>query len=268
MGRTAWTILPPVPSQKVADAYDALAADYDRLVEEDFWMRQLLWGRYLRLFPPGSRVLDVACGTGLDTLFLAHAGMEAAGIDASPGMIGQLRAKAGRRELRIEARVGDAADLSAWPDGSFDGIVSAFAGLNTMDLERFAAEAERVLRPGGRLVLHLLAPAGLWAVLRPLARLRWREARDATRRRELTAEIAGAPIHLALHPPLETWRRWFGAFRLRRAWSLGFLWPRSANAWLPVPLRRALGRVEPVLGGLPFLREAGRFFVLELEKGP
>ena len=257
-----------MPFQKVADAYDALAADYDRLVDEDFWMRQLLWDRYLRLFPPGSRVLDVACGTGLDTLFLARSGMETAGIDASPGMIGQLRAKAGRAGLAVDARVGDGADLSPWPDGSFDGIVSAFAGLNTMDLERFAAEAERVLRPGGRMVLHVLAPAGVWSLARPLVRLRWREARAMARRRELTTEIAGSPIRLILLPPLDTYKRWFARrFTLRRAWSLGFLWPRSANGWLPLPLRRLLGRIEPALGGLPWVRRAGRFFVLEMEKG-
>lgn len=256
-----------MPSQKVAEAYDALAADYDRLVEEDFWMRQLLWKRYLRLFPPGSRVLDVACGTGLDTLFLARAGMEASGIDASPGMIAELRAKAARAGLAIDARVGDAADLSAWPGGAFDGIVSAFAGLNTMDLERFAAEAERVLRPGGRMVLHVLAPAGCWAILRPLVRLRWREARELARRRELTTEISGSSMRLALLPPLDTYRRWFAQeFALRRAGSLGLLWPRRANAWLPRRLRRALGEIEPALGFLPVLRNAGRFSVLELEK--
>ncbi|HYU32821.1 MAG TPA: class I SAM-dependent methyltransferase [Thermoanaerobaculia bacterium] len=256
-----------MPSQKVADAYDALAADYDQLVEEDFWMRQLLWKRYLRLFPPGSQVLDVACGTGLDTLFLARAGMKAAGIDASAGMVEQLRTKAAHEGLAIEARVGDASDLSAWPDGSFDGIVSAFAGLNTVDLERFSAEADRVLRPGGRMVLHLLAPAGVWSLVRPLTRLRWREAWLTARRRELTTEIAGSSVHLTLLPPLETYERGFaGAFTLRRAWSLGFLWPRSANRWLPLPLRRLLGRIEPILGGLLLLRRAGRFFVLELEK--
>lgn len=257
-----------MPSQKAADAYDALAADYDRLVEEDFWMRQLLWDRYLRTFPPGSRVLDVACGTGLDTLFLARAGMITAGIDASPGMVEQLRAKAERAGLSIETRVGDATELSAWPDGAFDGIVSAFAGLNTMDLERFAAEAERVLRHGGRMLLHVLAPAGVWSIARPLVRLRWREAREMARRRELTTEIAGSPVHLTLLPPLDTYQRWFaGRFTLRRAWSIGFLWPRRANALLPPPLRRLLGGIEPVLGGLPLLRDAGRFFVLELEKG-
>ena len=255
------------PERRLADAYDALAADYDRLVEEDFWMRQLLWARYLRLFSLGSRVLDVACGTGLDTLFLARAGMEMAGIDASPGMVGQLHAKAGREGLRVDVRVGDAADLSAWADGAFDGIVSAFAGLNTVDLERFAAEAERVLRPGGRMVLHLLAPGGVWPLLRHLARLHLIEAWKVAGRRELVTEISGRPIRLSLLPPRETYRRWFSrAFTLERAYSLGFLWPRSANSRLPGHVRRALGGLEPGLGGLPFLRGAGRFFVLELQK--
>jgi SAM-dependent methyltransferase len=253
--------------RRVAGAYDALAAEYDRLVEEDFWMRQILWARYLQTFHPGERLLDVACGTGLDTLFLARSGLEMAGIDASPGMIGQLQAKAEREGLRIDARVGDAADLSVWPGASLDGLISAFAGLNTVDLERFAAEADRVLRPGGRMVLHLLAPAGVWACLRPLARLRWSEARAVAGRRELEAEISGQRVRHELRPPLETWKTWFAPrFALRRTYALGFLWPRSANARLPCPLRRVLGGIEPRLGSLPGVRGAGRFFVLELEK--
>jgi SAM-dependent methyltransferase len=250
----------------VAGAYDALAADYDGLVAEDFWMRQVLWARYLALFRPGERVLDAACGTGLDTLYLARQGFRMAGIDASPGMIARLRDKAEREGLAIDARVGDAADLGAWPGGSFDGIVSAFAGLNTTDLPGFAAEAARVLRPGGHAVLHLLAPAGLWSRLRPLARLRWREAREVARRRERAVTLSGETIRHTLLPSAEASRAFAADFRLRRAYALGFLWPQSANAWLPGAARRALGRLEPVLGGLPGLRGAGRFFVLELTR--
>jgi ubiquinone/menaquinone biosynthesis C-methylase UbiE len=256
------------PSQ-VAAAYDTLAVDYDRLVEEDFWMRQLLWGRYLDLFHSGEQVLDVACGTGLDTLFLARHGIAMTGIDASPGMISQLREKAERAGLRVEACVGDAADLSVsseWPTGSFDGILSAFAGLNTVDLERFAADAARLLRPGGRLIVHLLAPAGLWSRLRLLARLRIVQAQKLAHRRALEVSIGGHAVPHALPAPEETYRRWFAAhFRLRRSYALGFLWPQSANAVLPGHVRHLLGRLEPRLGALPLLRGAGRFFVLEME---
>jgi SAM-dependent methyltransferase len=251
---------------KVGAAYDAVAEGYDRLVEEDFWMRQLLWGRYLDLFHPGEQLLDVACGTGLDTLFLARHGLHVTGIDASPGMIARLREKAAREGLAVEARVGDAADLSAWPAGSFDGILSAFAGLNTVDLDRFAADAARLLRPGGRLIVHLLAPAGLWARLRLLARLRIGQARKLAGRRDLEVTIAGHKVRHALPSPHEAYERWFAPrFKLRRCYALGFLWPQSANAVLPGHVRHLLGRLEPRLGALPVLRGAGRFFVLEME---
>jgi SAM-dependent methyltransferase len=250
---------------EVAAAYDSLAADYDRLVEEDFWMRQLLWRRYLDLFHSGDRVLDVACGTGLDTLFLAQHEIAITGIDASPGMIAQLRSKAERAGLQIEARVGDAADLSAWPAGSFDGILSAFAGLNTVDLERFAADAARLLRPGGRLIVHLLAPAGVWSRLRLVSRLRLGQARKLADRRDRDVPIGGHTVHHALPSPQETYQRWFAPhFELRRCYALGFLWPQSANALLPGHVRHLLGRLEPHLGALPLLRGAGRFFVLEM----
>jgi hypothetical protein len=117
------------------------------------------------------------------------------------------------------------------------------------------------------MVLHMLAPAGIWDLFRPLIRLRWREAWQMAHRRERTTDISGAPVHLHLLPPLDTYRRWFGrGFALQRAYSLGFLWPRRANATLPTPVRRVLGGIEPALGVLPVLRGAGRFAVLELEK--
>ncbi len=56
-------------------------------------MRNLLWERYARLFRPGDAVLDVGCGTGIDALFLARSAVRVVGIDASPSMIAQARAR-------------------------------------------------------------------------------------------------------------------------------------------------------------------------------
>src|SRR5215510_9906391 len=93
----------------VAAAYDTIAEQYDCLVAEDFWMRRVLWAHYMRVFRPGEHVLDVACGTGLDALFLAEHGIHMTGMDISAQMIAQLQAKAKRHGLanQIEVHVDD-----------------------------------------------------------------------------------------------------------------------------------------------------------------
>ena len=83
-------------------------------------------------------------------------------IDASPGMIQQVKRKALAESLTIDARVGGLGEL---PAASFDGIISAFAALNTVaDLRAFSEEAHRVLRPGGRALLFVPAFMFLWGV--------------------------------------------------------------------------------------------------------
>ena len=99
--------------EDLSRAYTTIASDYDRLVEGDAWMRQVLWDRYLQLFPAGERVLDVGCGTGADAIFLAQQGRLVTGIDISPGMIDQLHTRAEQTGLadRVNARVLDLTDL-------------------------------------------------------------------------------------------------------------------------------------------------------------
>lgn len=248
--------------------YDRIAAGYDRMVERDLWMRQALWRHYCRLFAPGDSVLDIACGTGLDTLFLARHGLRMTGIDASPGMIAELRGKAAKLGIAIDSRVATAHDLHGWPDRSFCGIISGFAGLNTiLDVPSFAAEASRLLEARGRLVAHMLAPPDIWTFLELLTRGRWRAARASRRCRERTIVVAGAPMRHILLPARETYERFFAShFRLRGCYSLGFLWPDHWTAQVPPVLASWGGRVEARAGKLrPFLNW-GRFFVLDLEK--
>jgi ubiquinone/menaquinone biosynthesis C-methylase UbiE len=274
---------PESPGQ-VAAAYDGIAAGYDRLVAEDGWMRERLWEHYLRVFRPGDRILDVACGTGLDTLHLAAHGRRVTGVDLSPGMVEELLRKAARQDLggRLEAHVGDAAaldglaDREGWPAGAFDGIVSSFAGLNTADLPRFAATAARLVRPHGRVVLHLLAPAGIWERLRLALRGHPLRARRLAQRRELTVTISGRAVRHALLPAAELYRRHFAAaFALRRRYGLGWLWPRRLGGRFgrlrPAALRSVagwLGRFDAAAGRFPPCRGWGRFYVLDLERRP
>src|SRR5947199_3034861 len=143
--------MPSSRNANIGAAYDSIAHNYDALMQPDMRMREALWRHYSQIFRPGDRVLDFGCGTGTDAMYLAHRGVRVTGIDASMSMISQLLRKAGLERIAIEAQVGALADLQFLASGSFTGIVSAFAALNTVpDLSYFAKEAHRLLRPGGR----------------------------------------------------------------------------------------------------------------------
>jgi demethylmenaquinone methyltransferase/2-methoxy-6-polyprenyl-1,4-benzoquinol methylase len=97
---------------------------------------------------PGSRVLDVATGTGDLAIELASRGCEVVGSDFSEGMLDRARAKA--PELRWEQ-----ADALALPygDDEFDAATVGFGARNFSDLDRGLSEMARVVRPGGRVVV-------------------------------------------------------------------------------------------------------------------
>ncbi len=132
----------------VEDMFDAIAPRYDALnriltMRMDVgWRKKTV--RSLGL-PPGSVVLDLACGTGDLCRVLEDAGYRAVGVDRSAGMLAAARTS-------VPLVRGDALALPA-ADGSVDGIVCGFALRNVLGLDLFFAECARVLRPGGRVAL-------------------------------------------------------------------------------------------------------------------
>jgi len=136
---------------RVRAMFDGIAPRYDlvnRLITlgmDQHWRRRTV--RALGL-PPGSAVLDLACGTGALGVLATGAGYRVVGADMSPGMLAGTRA----RRARLPAALADAAALP-FATASFDGLVCGFALRNFTDLGASLAEAARVLRPGGRICL-------------------------------------------------------------------------------------------------------------------
>ena len=94
-----------------------------------------------------ERVLDIGCGTGEATLFLARefpmAGVR--GVDLSEEMVRRATRKVGLDpSARVSFRVGDGSDLP-WPEDSFDLVVQ-------VNVPLFPREVARVLRRGGEFV--------------------------------------------------------------------------------------------------------------------
>jgi ubiquinone/menaquinone biosynthesis C-methylase UbiE len=111
--------------------------------------------------PDGARVLEIGCGPGHLSIRLARHGFEVTGVDLDPAMITRARANADRPGNGDQRRplflVGDVASL-AFPDGSFDLIVSTLSMHHWADPTAGLAEIGRVLRPGGRALIWDFRP--------------------------------------------------------------------------------------------------------------
>ncbi|MCZ9352492.1 class I SAM-dependent methyltransferase [Streptomyces mutabilis] len=160
--------------------WDALAADFDD--EPDHGLRdpevRRAWAARLRSWLPErpGDLLDLGCGTGSLSLLASEQGHRVTGVDLSPAMLGQARAKlAGRDAVFL---TGDAA---APPVGGqrFDAVLVRHVLWALPDPARALRHWRELLRPGGRLVLvegvwGTVAPVGipaarLTALLAPLA---------------------------------------------------------------------------------------------------
>jgi demethylmenaquinone methyltransferase/2-methoxy-6-polyprenyl-1,4-benzoquinol methylase len=103
--------------------------------------------------PPGSKVLDLCCGTGDQALALRRRGARVAAADFCVPMLALARHKFARTESpRPGALAADALALP-FPERHFQGATVSFGLRNVADLDAALRQLAGVLRPGGRLVV-------------------------------------------------------------------------------------------------------------------
>lgn len=108
---------------------------------------------------PGSKVLDVACGTGNLALPAARLGADVTGVDIAPNLVEQARANAAREGLKAQFDEGDAEALS-YGDASFDAVITMFGVMFAPRPELVASELLRVTKPGGLIAMANWTPTG------------------------------------------------------------------------------------------------------------
>jgi len=105
----------------------------------------------------GQRVLDLGCGTGRHTLWLAEQGAQVVGLDFSIGMLQQAQLKPGAVGVRFLRH--DLHEPLPLASQQFELVVSSLVLEHLANLDQFFAEAYRVLHPGGYAVISAMHPA-------------------------------------------------------------------------------------------------------------
>jgi len=109
-----------------------------------------------KAFPAPGRLLDMGCGTGRLCLQFAAKGYECVGVDLSDEMLAKARDAA--RGVAIQFLKANLVDLAELPGSSFDYAACLFSTLGMVrgaeNRAKVVASAFRLLKPGGRFVLH------------------------------------------------------------------------------------------------------------------
>jgi demethylmenaquinone methyltransferase / 2-methoxy-6-polyprenyl-1,4-benzoquinol methylase len=141
------------------DLFAPLAGDYERwsrllsFGQDPLWRRSMVEGLGLA---PGSRVLDVAAGTGEVTRLLSARGFRVASLDQSREMLSQAAARGATAVL-------GRAEALPFPDGAFDGLTFTYLLRYVEDPAACLRELARVVRPGGVVgMVEFGRPKGFW----------------------------------------------------------------------------------------------------------
>lgn len=112
--------------------------------------------------PPGS-ALDVGCGTGDTSIYLAQHGWKVTGIDFVPRAVQKARGKAAAAGVSVDFRQGDATRLSSEGVGSGFGLIvdqGCLHGMSAADRDSYTRELAKVAAPDARLLLVEFTPSG------------------------------------------------------------------------------------------------------------
>ena len=143
------------------ELFAPLGPRYDRMGALLSFGQDPRWRRFMveRLPRDGGQVLDVATGTGLVAEALLARGFRVTGLDQSPGMLANARARFDDRVELVEA----SADALPFPDASFDHLTFTYLLRYVDEPGATLAELARVVRPGGTVAMvEFGLPRGIW----------------------------------------------------------------------------------------------------------
>jgi len=254
------------------EAFDSVAADYDgprgnNVLIQD--MRAEMWRWLDSTFAPGSRLIDLGCGTGLDAIRLAKQGHYVTATDWSPRMIERTADRAAREAV--------SANVQAIPVGAhelhhidgrnlFDGAYSNLGPLNCVpDLSVVAENCARLLKPRGALVFTVIGRLCPWEIGYYTLQRNWSRARVRFSKDMKPVGMNKRTVWTRYYSPREFYRAFEPHFTLEHC--------RGVCVFAPPPyltsirdeyprLYQRLWRMDRRVAGWPLLRGMGDHFLM------
>ena len=256
-------------------AFSAVAGGYDA----DFTfsplgriLRRRVWAVLSRHVEAGDHLLELACGSGEDAVWLGRRGVRVTATDGAAGMVRIAQRKVGEAGLNERVTVSQMALQEVGDEGwssraMFDAVLSNFGGLNTIDSRREVARGlAEVVRPGGRLVLVVMGPLCPWEVGWHLLHGEWRRAmRRFDGQSRATVGGADIPVWYPSHRRLQhEFAPWFRPVEIQ---SLGLWLPPSYLGHLVARFPRLFAGLERMeVASARWTGGSGDHYILVLER--
>jgi 2-polyprenyl-3-methyl-5-hydroxy-6-metoxy-1,4-benzoquinol methylase len=262
--------------QETRDAFDSVAADYDgprgnnTLIQD---MRSEMWRTLDATFAPGSRLMDLGCGTGLDAVRMARVGHHVMATDWSQRMVDRTRQRAEHEQLAdsVQAMAVGAHELSRIEGrAQFDGAYSNLGALNCVpNLTEMAEQCARLLKPRAQLVFSVIGRICPWEIGYYALRRNWGRLR---------VRFAPAMVAVGMNKRV-VWTRYYTPREFYFAFERQFVLEHWRGLCLLAPppymtqmrekharLYERLWRLDRRAAGWPVLRNMGDHFVMVMTK--
>lgn len=262
-----------MPAASIVAAFDNAARSYDATFTETLVgraQRDAVWEVIDRVFRPGQHVLDINCGTGVDAVHMAARGIRVQACDLSQAMVEVARNRVTQNgvTVRVERRATEQLHLLK---GRFHGVLSNFGGLNCVgDINRLVCNLERLVAPGGNVVLCYMGPFCAWETAWYLLRGEPNKAVRRWRRRDVTAHVGNSEAFNIHYPSVRELKCAFAPdFQLREWKAIGVTVPPSYVESLAAAHPRLLNLAATIDGyirALPIVRGMSDHVLLRFER--
>lgn len=260
---------------ETARAFDSVAADYDgplgnnALIQK---MRARTMQVIEHLLPPGSDLIDLGCGTGIDAEYLARRGYGIVALDSSPAMVERANerlSRAGLRQIASAECIG-IQDLARLDAAGFEGAYSNFGAINCVpDLRTVSGELALKLKPHGRFIASVIGRYCPWEFMLYALRGDYARAKVRFARGSVPVPLNGQTVWSRYYSASEFYRAFASDFELNGLCALGLFLPPPFMIHLyerrPHTMK-LLERVERSFASMPLLRNLGDHFLISLRK--